>query len=358
MDDGLAALLLDLLAMPCGTGHEGPIADWLVDRYAGQPLTRVGNSVVVGVGDADDRPTVALVGHLDVVPPTDEDREPRVDGDRIVGRGASDMKAGLAVAMACFEDAALRTGPYRVLLVAYAGEEGAHAGNELGSVLAEVPELATADLAIVLEPTDLTVQLGCLGVVQAEMAFTGRGAHSARPWQGANALTAAGAFLGALDDPSPDDRHVDGLTYHEVLVPTVAWTGTRERPAQNARNVVPDRFTVNVSYRFAPDRSLDEAVAVLHDLAARYGAEATVTDRAPAAPPHRDAPLVGAFVAAADAPVQPKQAWTDVARLSDAGVPALNYGPGLTAQAHQAGEHVPATNLAVARGALARFLAG
>jgi succinyl-diaminopimelate desuccinylase len=346
-------LLLELLARPCVTGEEGPIADWVEQRYreAGEEVVRVGHSLVVGPAD-DERPTVLLVGHLDVVPPTVADRAARVEPERIVGRGTSDMKGGLAVAMDCFEDAACRAGPYSLRLVAYAGEEGSHAGNELGPVLEQVPSLRAAGLAVVLEPTDLTVQLGCMGALHAEIAFVGRAAHSARPWQGENALTRAGAMLDALHRRAPDDVVVDGLRYREVFSATQAWT-----PPGHARNVIPERFTVNLNYRFAPDKSLEQAEARLRELAGA-GTQVTVTDRAPAGRPRRGAPLVEAFTAAVGASVEPKQAWTDVARLSEVGVPALNYGPGLTAQAHQAGEHVPRANLMTARDALARFLTG
>lgn len=347
----LVAVLLDLLAQPCVTGAEGPLADWLAERYAssGHAVVRVGSSLVVGELDAD-RPTVALVGHLDVVPPTPADRDPRVDGEVVVGRGASDMKSGLAVAMVCFEDPALRAGGYNLVLVGYAGEEGDHDDNELEAVLQAVPRLREADLAIVLEPTDLQVQLGCLGGVQAHAVFHGRAAHSARPWTGENALTKAAGLLVELAAVEPEPVRVDGLVYREVITPTQAWTG-------NARNVVPDRCTVNLNYRFAPDKEPDEAVAHLADLVGDR-AELQVIDVAPPARPYRDAPLVQAFIDAAGAPVAAKQAWTDVARLAQAGVPALNYGPGLTAQAHQAGEYVPVANLDQARAALARFLRG
>jgi succinyl-diaminopimelate desuccinylase len=360
MDD-LTELLLDLCRMPCTTGEEGPIADWIADRYArrGDVVLRVGHSVVATPPqeEGDVRPTVLLVGHTDVVPPTDDDLEPRVEGDRLVGRGASDMKAGLAVAMHALEDEALRRGPHRLVLVAYAGEEGPHDGNELADVLQAVPGLADAALAVVLEPTDLEVQLGCMGALHAEVTFPGRAAHSARPWQGDNALTAAGTWLTAVHGRPPVDVEVDGLVYQEVTSPTQAWTA-------NARNVIPGSFTVNVNHRFAPDKSLAEAEADLRSIVAfattpqTTGLHIEVVDRAPACPPSRTHPLVGAFVAATGARVTPKQAWTDVARFAEIGVPALNYGPGLTAQAHQAGEHVPIANLAAAREALALFLRG
>jgi len=378
--DRLVRLLLELVDQPCVTGHEKPIADWLVARYEalGERVDRVANSLVVGApgegerqraggrgshegerqraggrgSQQDDRPVVLLVGHIDVVPPAVGDLPGRIDGDRVVGRGTSDMKAGLAVAMDVFEDAALRDGPFRLQLVAYAGEEGPADGNELGPLLQERPQLAEAALGIVLEPTDLEVQLGCMGGLHAQVTVRGRAAHSARPWQGVNALTAAAPLLAALAAHGPVDRRVDGLAFRDVLTATGGWT-------DNARNVVPDRFTVNVNLRFAPDRTLEEAEAELRVLLAEIGGtdlDVEVVDRAPPAPPHRGHPYVQSMVAAAGGRVAAKQAWTDVARLAAAGVPALNYGPGLTGQAHQAGEHVPVANLERARAVLTTFL--
>ena len=312
-------------------------------------MRRSGNSIVAGCSD-NGRPVVLLVGHTDIVPPTPDDITARREDDRIVGRGATDMKSGLAVAMDCFEDAALRQGPYDLVLVAYAGKEGSHDSNELGPLLAAMPDLTAAALAVVMEPTNLTVQLGCMGALHAEVTFQGRAAHSARPWQGENAMTGAGEFLTELHARQPEDVEVDEMVYREVFTATQGWTS-------NARNVVPDAFTININYRFAPDKTLADAEERMLAVVAERGS-VTFVDRAPAGRPRRDDALVTSFVASVAAPVEPKQAWTDVARFSDVGVPALNYGPGITAQAHQAGEYVPEGNLRIARDAMASFLSG
>jgi succinyl-diaminopimelate desuccinylase len=363
--DDLVLRLLEQCAHALPTGEEGPLTDAIAQRYAalGLPVRRVGDSLVVGAPRGE-RPLVLLVGHLDVVPPTDDDRVPRIEvregTEVVVARGASDMKAGNVVAMEAFEDAALRVdGPYDLALVLYAGEEGPAEGNELGRVLAEVEWLRGASLAVVLEPTDGTVELGCLGGIHAEVTFRGRAAHSARPWQGVNALTAAGTFLAELDTAAPLDVEVDGLVYRDVWTATMAWTGGLGpgRAGAAPRNVVPDTFTVNLNLRFAPSRDLDAAEA---ELRARVGerAEVTVVDRVPPAAPMLGDAMVARFVAAVDVAVGPKQAWTDVARFAELGVPALNFGPGATAQAHQRGEHVRVDALTDAAGRLRRFLAG
>jgi succinyl-diaminopimelate desuccinylase len=159
------------------------------------------------------------------------------DTEVVVARGASDMKAGNVVAMRAFEDRTLRAAsPYDLVLVLYAGEEGPADGNELAGVLAAVPWLTQADLAIVLEPTDGEVQLGCLGSLQAEVVFRGRQAHSARPWHGRNALTMAGGFLTELDADHVQDVEVDGIAFRDVWSATQAWTpglGPGERPTRS-----------------------------------------------------------------------------------------------------------------------------
>jgi succinyl-diaminopimelate desuccinylase len=370
--DDLAARLVAQCAQPSVTGSERELADTLERRYRelGEPVVRVGDSLVVG-GPAQDRPTVLLVGHLDTVPPTDADelaREATLDDGTavVIGRGASDMKAGNVVAMHLMEDAALRAGsPWSVALLLYAGEEGPAAGNALPAVLDAVPWLTDAALAIVLEPTDGRVELGCLGGIHARITFRGAAAHSARPWQGRNALTAAGAFLSALAARSPVAQVVDGIDFRDVLVPTQAWTGGLgpEGPGRAPMNVVPDTFTVNVNLRFAPSRDLVTAETELREeIAVLAGPDADLAivtiDRSPPAPPFRHDPTVAAFVGAVGAAVGGKQAWTDVARFTERGIPALNFGPGATAQAHQRGEWVAVDAMVDARVRLAVFLAG
>ena len=367
--DDLVERLVEHVGHLCVTGEEGPIADAVAARYEalGEPVVRVGNSLVVGAPAAgSSRPLVLLVGHLDVVPPTDADREPKVevqaDGEVVVGRGTSDMKAGNVVAMRAFEDADLRAdSPYDLALVLYAGEEGAAETNELRSVLAAVPWLTDASLAIVLEPTDGQVQLGCLGGLHALLTFRGQQAHSARPWHGRNALTLAGPFLAELDRDHLVDVEVDGVAYRDVWSATQAWTdglGPEAAPTTApVRNVIPGTFNVNLNLRFAPSRDLEAAEAQLRAFVGD-AAEVEIVDRVPGAPPRLDHPVVRRFVDAVQAPVAGKQAWTDVARFAELDVPALNYGPGLTAQAHQRGEYVPVDALVAADVALRRFLLG
>lgn len=366
--DELVARLLAHCAEVALTGEERALTDALEARYRalGEAVVRVRDSLVIGAPPTGTRELVLLVGHLDVVPPTDDDRVPRVEqrdgADVVVARGASDMKSGNVVAMRLFEDATLRARtPYDLALVLYAGEEGSAEANELAHVLAAVPWLADASLAIVLEPTDGRIELGCLGGLHAEVTLHGAAAHSARPWQGRNALTAAAPLLAALDARAPVDVTVDGIAFRDVLTATLAFTGAAG--AAPVRNVVPDRFTINLNLRFAPSRDLAAAEVELSALVHELAGDTTpwsieVIDRAPPAPPLRDAPLVARFIESVGADIAGKQAWTDVARFTAIGVPALNYGPGATAQAHQRGEWVRVDAMVTAARHLERFLAG
>ena len=309
-------------------------------------VTRVKNSLVVRLDPArpprepgpareDDRLVVALCGHLDTVPPHPEDAErpPRRDGAKLVALGASDMKSGLAVMMELAERLPRDQRAFDLLLVFYSREEGPFEENELGDVLREVPELRDAALAVCLEPTGNHLQLGCVGSIHATLTFSGRAAHSARPWHGVNAVHAAGPLLAHLATLAPRDTTSGGLPFREVMSVTRVDGG-------RARNVVPDRCTLNLNYRFAPDKTLAEAEDDVMRLASRFGAAAVLTDRSPACAAYAEHPLVKRFVARTGVRVEPKQAWTDVARLATAGIPAVNFGPGATEQAHQAGEWV------------------
>jgi succinyl-diaminopimelate desuccinylase len=295
-------------------------------------------------------PRIALVGHLDVVR-TVHDGPVRIEGERLYGPGAADMKSGLAVMIELAERLDRKNLPCDLTLVFYEREEGPYAENMLGPMLEHFPLLHTFDLAICLEPSDNHLQLGCMGSIHATVRFRGRTAHSARPWQGENALYKSIGFLQALSQRQPNDVHLDGHLFREVMSPTVAQTTGR------GRNVIPDEFDVNVNYRFAPPRKPEDAVA---DIVALAAGQATVepTDLSPAGRPHASHPLVKWLASCGVAGVQTKQAWTDVARFDAVGVPAVNFGPGTQNQAHQRNEYTELGLLAAGYAILERFLTG
>jgi len=351
LHESLAARAEALCAIPSPIGEERALCDavlaWARPRAA--HLRRVKNSLVLSLDAGRDlagghpgpvpgpgqaaRPWVLLCGHLDTIPVPEPDRgrAPRREGGRLVATGASDMKGGLSVMLELAERLPAAERALDLALVLYAREEGPFLENELGDLLRELPALAAADLAICLEPTDNRLQLGCVGSIHATFTFRGRSAHSARPWQGENAVHRAGPLLSELGARTPREARSGGLPFREVLSVTRIEGG-------RARNVVPDECRANLNFRFAPDRALEDAAEELRALGARHGAEVAFTDLSPAAPAFADRPLVRRLAELTGAPPQPKQAWTDVARLAQAGIPAVNFGPGTTAQAHQAGE--------------------
>jgi len=221
------------------------------------------------------------------------------------------------------------------MLVLYDREEGPYRESGLAPLLERFDVLGSIDLAIAMEPTDLTIQLGCMGSMHARATFRGRAAHSARPWQGDNAIHKAGGMLLELSQRQPREMDVGGMVFREALSATMARGG-------HAANTVPDRFEVNLNYRFAPTLPLAEAEAramrEIQRVAA--GAELQVVDVAPAGPVPVENPILDHIIEHAELEVAPKQAWTDVARLAAFGIDAVNFGPGFTAQAHQRGEFV------------------
>ncbi|HVR18744.1 MAG TPA: M20/M25/M40 family metallo-hydrolase, partial [Polyangiaceae bacterium] len=228
-------------------------------------------------------------------------------------------------------------------------EEGPFAENELGPVLAQDRELLGAAVAVALEPSDNKLQLGCGGSLHATVSFLGRTAHSARPWQGENAIHKAAGLLARLSALAPETEVVDGLEWKSVISATLGSGG-------RARNVIPDRFELNLNHRFGPGTSVERAQARVEALVAGE-AEVRFIDVAPSAPPRRDHPLIAALEQSGVAALEPKQAWTDVARFSAAGVPAANFGPGVQAQAHQKNEWTLVPALETGKVILDRWLA-
>ncbi|HYJ08258.1 MAG TPA: succinyl-diaminopimelate desuccinylase [Polyangiaceae bacterium] len=346
----LAEDLLWLCSIPSLIGEERALCDAVEARLAPRklaaPIRRYGDSLVVPLLRGSGGPHVVLGGHLDVVR-TEHEGAPRIEDDRLYAPGAADMKSGLALMLALAENPL----PWAVdlTLVFYAREEGPYAENELGPVLEADAELRSASIAVMLEPSDNKLQLGCGGSLHAAVRFGGRTAHSARPWQGENAIHKAAALLARLSElqPVPDER--DGLIWQSVISATMAGGG-------RARNIIPDQFELNLNHRFGPSTSVESAKQRVLALVAGQ-AEVEFVDVSPAAPPLRQHSLVLALANSGVLAVEPKQAWTDVARFAALAVPAVNFGPGVQAQAHQKNEWTLLSQLDVGLAVLQRWLA-
>ena len=345
----LASDLLWLCSIPSLIGEEKALCDAVQARLGRLTLPaqirRYGDSIVVPVRRGSGGPHVVLGGHFDVVR-TEHEGVPRIEGDTLFAPGAADMKSGLTLMLALAE----RKTPASLdlTLVFYAREEGPYAENELGPVLAADPELARTSIAVMLEPSDNKLQLGCGGSLHAAVRFRGRTAHSARPWQGENAIHKSAALLARLSALEPVTDQRDGLIWKNVISATMGSGG-------RARNIIPDAFELNLNHRFGPSTSLERAKQNVLDL---VGAEADVefVDESPSAPPLRNHPLVAALADSGVLAVEPKQAWTDVARFAQLGIPAVNFGPGVQAQAHQKNEWTLLSQLDVGLAVLERWL--
>ena len=306
-------------------------------------VTRLGNSVVARTSrGAQER--VVIAGHLDTVPLNDN-LPARNDGTFLHGLGSCDMKGGVAVALRL---AAGVPEPNRdVTYVFYEAEEIDAVHNGLRKIAEERPDLVEADFAILMEPSDAGVEAGCQGTLRVEVVTRGERAHSARAWRGSNAIHRAADVLARLAAYQPRRPVIDGLEYHEGLNAVLIEGGV-------ATNVLPDECRVTVNFRFAPDRSEEEALAFVRDFF--DGFETVLTDSSPGALPGLDRPAARAFVEAVGGDVRPKFGWTDVARFSALGVPAVNYGPGDPMLAHKQEEHVPLAQLRSCEQTLRRWL--
>jgi succinyl-diaminopimelate desuccinylase len=345
----LAELLEQLVNIPSVTGDEQQIVDWITRRLASTSrgeVIRHGLSIVWRA-PRQGRPLLVLAGHTDTVPPQGN-ATARRDGDRISGLGTTDMKSGDAVMLALAESLDLASLRFDLACVFYDAEEGPAEKNGLKRVLNESPWLREASLAVILEPTDLAVEMGCNGILNVEVRVPGVAAHSARPWQGKNAVEAGAPWLAEITRHPVTPHRVHGLEYRETLQVTTVKAGV-------ARNVIPAEMLVNLNHRFPPDRTIEQAIANLRrHVPATFGFE--VVDQAPPGAVHLDHAEVKRFVKLSGATVAGKQGWTDVARFTAAGVPAFNYGPGIPDLCHRADEYCPIGNLGTVYENLARFL--
>ncbi|MCB9891355.1 MAG: succinyl-diaminopimelate desuccinylase [Planctomycetes bacterium] len=362
----LETLSLELLEIESVIGEERAIADhceaWARERGV-YGIVRAGDNLAIQpCAFENGRRRVLLLGHLDTVPRSrGDDNTPRLEGDRIHGLGASDMKCADAILLRLCERAVRQRPRHDLAIVLYAREEGPFSESGMPEILSAAPGcFSQIDLAIAMEPTDNRFELGCLGTMHARVRFAGKRAHSARPWQGHNAIHRAAPLLGALAVLEPRDCEYHGLVFREVCSATMI-------EYEGARNVVPGACTVNLNFRFAPDRSIDEASQWVHDFVHdAVGADAfadhveiEIVDACPAGRVCGDnetyLELRGLLP---NAEVVAKQAWTDVGRLSQYGLDAINFGPGHTAQAHQIGEFASRRLLEESERVLVRWLWG
>ena len=335
----LAATSVELTRQLCDiesvSGAEKLIADAIMAALAGcghLELVRDGDAIVARTTLGRDR-RVVIAGHIDTVPINHNLPVVEQDGF-LVGRGTADMKGGVAVALKLAAE--LSAPPVDLTWIWYDHEEVDSALNGLGRLARTRPDLLEGDFAILGEPTSAKIEGGCNGTARANVTLRGLRAHSARSWVGHNAIHDAAPVLAILAAYTPAHIEVDGLVYREGLN-AVGITGGV------AGNVIPDLAVISINYRFAPSRSAAEAEAHLREVF--DGFELEVTDMAEGARPGLDAPLARLFLAAVGGEAAPKYGWTDVARFSALGIPAVNYGPGDPLKAHADDERVAVSEI-------------
>jgi len=320
-----------LVSIPSPTKQEQEICrqllDWSDRHFPAAEIIRFREGFRLTPSPArPDRPSLALVGHIDTVPPAARQHLGVRDGV-LYGCGASDMKAGVAVMMETLEQ--WEQFPCNLVGLFYDREEGPYADNGLDPLLEGLPPI---DFAVVFEPTSNEIHAGCVGSLQARVHFQGRRAHSARPWQGENAIYKALPLLQRLHGLQRRAVRSQDLEFFEV-------TSATQAASQGPTNAVPETFTLNLNTRFAPGRSPQQAIIELEELVAGE-AQLEIYDVAPSGAVRLENPQLQKWIGHNRLAVMPKQAWTDVARLDARGIAAFNFGPGDPAQAHQAEEHV------------------
>jgi succinyl-diaminopimelate desuccinylase len=340
----LTAALVDVESV---SGDEARLADLVhaaLQVLGHLKVERQGNNIVARTQLGRER-RVLLAGHLDTVPIADN-LPSRVEGDLMFGCGTSDMKSGDAVLLHLA--GTLAEPSYDLTFVLYDNEEVAADSNGLGHLVRHHREWLDADLAILMEPTSGHVEAGCQGTLRVDIPLSGRRAHSARSWLGDNAIHAAAPVLATLKAYQARDVDLDGCVYKEGLQAVRIDGG-------HAGNVVPDSCTVTVNFRFAPDRSQEQALQHVRDVFDGY--DVVLTDSSGGALPGLTQPAAQHFVQAVGQTPVAKYGWTDVARFSALGIPALNYGPGDPNLAHTREEHVDTRQITKAAALLRGYLA-
>jgi len=340
----LADRALDLVNIPSESGSEMEMYSYITSVVPLDQVFSDGESVIFAKRSG--KPLVLLAGHTDTVP-AQGNLPGRIEDGWVVGLGATDMKGGLAVMIELGCWAVETELAYDLGLLFFPREELGPAENPLPGVFEHTGLVDEAQLVICLEPTDNTLQLGCLGNLNARIVFEGRSAHSARPWLGVNAIAVALDGLRPVLDAEPRDVEIEGLLFREVLSVTQFEAGI-------ASNVIPARAEATINFRYAPDRTPESAVARIHEL----WPDAEITSNSPPAHVALRSPLVEQLRAAGELAVEPKQAWTNVADFAARGLDAVNLGPGATRYAHAVDERVEIAELERTFAALQRFLVG
>ena len=369
------SLTRQMIDIPSVSGQEGPLADAVEAALRSAGFGSAPALEILRDGDAVCARTllglpqrVVLAGHLDTVPIADNvpGRTEIRDGVEVVwGRGSVDMLGGCAaaLALACEAGPLIAAGAHAALTsdvtwIFYDHEEVASHLNGLGRLQRNHPRWLAGDLALLGEPTAAHVEGGCNGTLRVIARFPGRAAHSARAWMGSNAIHAMAPVIERIADYGNPVELVDGLEFRESLSVVRVEGGI-------ANNVIPEAASMTVNYRFAPSKRADDALEWVRSLFEGTDATIEVDDLCEGARPGAASPVAERFLAvarrvAAEAGAElglaAKVGWTDVARFTQVGVPAMNFGPGDPLLAHTRDEHAPVSDIVRVHRTLRAFL--
>ena len=342
----LEKLTKELIDIESVTGNENAVLDFieqflLTSEFSGELIRNEGGIIAYHPSSVSN---IALVGHVDTVP-IDDQQVYLKDDSKIYGRGSVDMKSGIAVLLEI-----MNSNFKNVSGVFYTAEEGPMVNNGLELLMPIIKDNFDLEFAIILEPTNGEVQLGCLGSVNADLQINGKSAHSARPWMGENPILKLSDVINYLEENEIQESVIDGLTFKQIITATTISGGT-------ANNVIPSQVNLNINYRFLPTQSENEAAEFIIETFSKYGV-IKIKNTSNGALPNLELQKVKEFISISGAEVTPKQAWTDIARFSAEGIAAVNFGPGDPLLAHSPDEFVNTNQIVESYESIVKYLKG
>lgn len=342
----LVSTLKDLISIESETGNEknilAYIEKFLLDNgFNGELLHSEGGIIAI---PKKSRKKIALVGHVDTVPIVNNQKVNFGD-DFIGGRGSVDMKGGIAIILH-----SLIESKNNIIGVFYTAEEGSYKDNGLNIIMPKIIEKFNLNFSIILEPTNNEIQLGCLGALNATLILKGKAAHSARPWVGDNPIYKLDNVIEYVKKNELKEINIEGLVFKQVMSITKVFSGI-------ANNVIPEEVVLNINFRYSPEMDHLEASNYITELFNHFGV-VEILNCSDGARPNLNNKFVKNFITKTNLPVEPKQAWTDVARFYSLGIPSINFGPGDPLLAHSTEEHLSKKQLLESYSLLSRFLEG
>jgi succinyl-diaminopimelate desuccinylase len=326
----LGKLTLDLVNISSVSKDEKSIADSIEEalkKCNHLKLTRVNNSLVAQTSFGN-KQRVVIAGHIDTVP-ANNNFPGKINNSEVVGLGSVDMKSGIAVALKLASE--ITSSNFDITYLFYESEEIETKFNGLELITKQQKDLLNCDFAILMEPTNGIFEVGCQGSLRFEVSTSGKRSHSARWWNGENAIHKTNKILEILNNYKSREPEIDGYKFREGLQAVKINGGI-------AGNVVPDSVSVSINHRFAPDTSIDQATTNMKNLFKDFNF--LLVDAANAAPTGLSNPVIKDFVSSIGKSIAPKFGWTDVARFANNGIPAINFGPGDPNLAHHPDEKV------------------